>query len=239
MKITKNILLCAAQGYKNVNNGKYGKVDFSIYRKIINFKFGIDEGYAGIIGNSIHVNIQGSDEPREHFDIKLGNFNFILQKLSDDHYGKNKNIMVHPGFKNSYDSGREKLLKLVNGYEKIFIECHSRSGGIGVPFARDVKWHIDNVWKYDAEVIFLGGGIPRYYNEEGANEFNSCGITAINMRYKNDLIWNLPFEWQGYRHIGFILNLGEPFIKIPVGNPFDHYPQKYFDGVNLLPEEIF
>lgn len=237
MKITKNQLVIFGKDCINSYHGKQGTEDYSAYQKYQWFKFGFDEGYFGIIRDQFHIVIQGTDKPPEWWHKIYGNFNFALMPLTSEHLGGNKQIKVHSGFLKSYLTGRDYLLGLCKDRKKIVIKGHSRGGGIATLFARDLKYCAVKNWQQEIDVTLITGGSPKVYNKAGADEFNRSGIACIRLQYRNDLVCKVPPLF--YEHVGFQVLLGKPFINLPFGNPFDHYPEKYLAGVKLLPEEIF
>ena len=234
MRINKNILIKRCQDFINSYHNSHGETDFSFYEKYLKFKFGIDEGYYGIKGNEIHIVIQGTDEKLEWKGHKSSNFNFLNKRvirLSKNHAGRNRKIKVHPGFYEAFLTGKDYFLSLAQGKKYIFVTGHSRGAGIGTLAARDIQYHIDNIWKTNQKVVLITGGSPRVYNRAGAKEFDNCGIISYRLKYRNDPVSGVPLLLMGYRHIKGLIKLGKPFIFAPFPMPWDHEPIKYLEGM--------
>jgi len=230
--MTKEILVNTCQDFINSYFGKQGQIDFSHLTETKIIKFGIDEGFHGDDEKYRHIVIQGTDEKLEWHGNEKSNFNFFSKAFhipENKHLGHNEKIKIHSGFFQAYRIGREMLLQLANCGKNIIVKGHSRGGAIATLLARDIQWHVDNVWKTNQHVILITGGSPMVYNSYGAKEFDQCWIESYRLVYCNDIVSRVPFF--GYKHIGGLLQLGKPYLWIPIGLPYDHYPWKYLKAM--------
>jgi len=248
MKVTKEELVIAIKGDINCYGGEYGRVDWNITDNFQSFKVAHTEGNFGTKGDTQYIFFEGSSGNKDWHD----NFNFFKDPVKANKNNKKAvpyqnvgaDIQVHEGFIGQYKLVRENILattigKYNQGMKRIIISGHSLGGALCTLCAVDIQFNMPP----DLEIICLPMASPRVGNEAFAKSYNARVPETYRFIYKNDIVTRVPMEIMGYKHVGKEILIGEKTkwwehiihpISRNIGNPLDHYPQKYLEAIKKL-----
>jgi predicted lipase len=210
------------QACVNSYNGHHGKVK-EVMENVEVCKIGHTEYMIGDYGKHTVVVFQGSHGKLDWYD----NLNFKKIRTTE------KRIKVHEGFFRQYQVSKievfEKIIK--RGKESVIFTGHSLGAALAVLHA----YFYSMITAGGKEVICITFGSPRVGNRSFVRDFRRRRIISRRFVYKEDMVTKVPTLWMGFMHISKTLRLGAtfgwellllPWLKI-VGNPLDHYPEKY------------
>ena len=243
-KQIKDVLKMCIKSCINTYEGKYGKVDRSMFKKYKKYSVENVEFEIGEYKNSTLVisfkGSSGSEDWKDNF--KFNRKSVKLNKLEVPYKGTDSNIKVHNGF-----IGQYRLIKsMLNGIVKqqkfckicnVIITGHSLGAALATIAAIDIKYMFPNV-----PVVCVLFGSPRVGNRAFAKSFNKYVKTCYNIINEEDAITKLPPWTFGYKRVKTVLNIGHvpwwkyvinPMLKI-TGDILEHYPEKYEANVDIL-----
>lgn len=128
---------------------------------------------------------------------------------------------AHFGFSHVYNSGRDFLLRAIEGAEPIVAVGYSHGGALATLFHEDVKYTFPS-----REITTITFGAPRViWAPFSWNVRRFDGLTRI-VRH-GDVVAMVPPWWMLYRHVGAVEKIG----KASLPSPMMHYPLEYASNV--------
>ena len=248
MKPTKEELIRAMHACINSYGGKYGEIVYNlfdtptIYKRINHAKVAFSS-----CGETQYVIYEGS-EGKKDWQINFTFWTTPIGSLTDtkkispckDAF---PDIKLHTGMYNQYKNLRDRVLKTIEeklhlGEKRIIITGHSLGADLAILCATDIYFNFPGV-----EIICLAFAAAKVGNKAFQKLYDSIVPDTYVFTYKNDMVCKVPFSFQGYTHVGHDIQLdGEikwwerlfyPILKF-IGNPMDHYPEKYLNAIKKL-----
>lgn len=229
--MNKQLVKILIQSCINTYHGLHGTVK-KVLEDVQEFKVEHTEFQIGKYKDYIIVAFQGSHGYADWFD----NLNFKKLHL-------NNGIKIHEGFFDQYITILSTLYVELQKFDlkKIIFTGHSLGGALATLASIFYK----NDFYYERlEVFCVTFGSPRVGNRKFAKNFND--YVDVSLRYVNgeDSVTKVPMTWRtplfGFKHVATKNKIGQklswkeiilwPIRKI-LGNPLDHYPQRYLKNL--------
>jgi len=249
IEVTKDEISLAIQSCINSYRGKHGKIVEWMFDQTA-CEFGIKKGvewYLSYMDDTVYITFRGSDGTADWID----NLKFFKRPVKSIKNNKkvvpyarvSDKIKVHSGFIKQYKAVRKDILDNVRvkkraGFKKFIITGHSLGGALATLASLDIQYNIP-----DIDVVCLPFASPRVGNKHWKKSFNKRMKACYRFVYKNDIVCKVPMSILFYNHVGKEVKLGaknkwwerilRPFTR-NIGNPLDHYPQKYLKAVKKL-----
>lgn len=231
-------LLICAQACINSYRGDHGLVDDSIFDSVNYYEINSAEYLIGIKNKTAYICFRGTHGTHEWME----DLNAIKKHL---YFFTKEDVEVHEGFLDHYTSMREHVLDKVNELHKneittFIITGHSLGGAMCTLCALDLNLMYSDKKSWDVDCVALAS--PRVGNKLFRRYFNKNVKTMYRFVYANDLVTKVPTLWMNFFHVKNKIWLDKPGIKDillhplrrMIGNPMDHYPQKYLAAMKAL-----
>lgn len=225
----KLLHIYCAQLCINSYGGEYGKV-WPVLKDAKRYEIGHTQFDVGNDGKYLFICFEGSHGGQDWKD----NLEFKQSPLTTP-YQTEGPIRVHYGFYSQYQVVRGKIHEIIRQWMEtellrgVVITGHSLGGALATLCAVDLDFN----FQLDIQCVTFGS--PRVGNRAFAKSFNRRIPKSTRYVYKNDMVTKVPMAYLFYYHVDKEAKLGtrewyRP-LSFALGNPLDHYPQKYKDAL--------
>jgi predicted lipase len=234
--INKEFLQFSAQLMINSYNGKYGPIEKNMLNRVESFSMKDTNGYTGMKGGNLYIVFQGSQGIQDWLD----DFEFWPAKLPFEVDGKDINI--HHGFFEQYIAVRRYILDKINksSPKEIIIIGHSLGAALASICAFDLS-----VTKQITSTAILFA-CPKIGGMNFVKAYKKYVPNTYAFIYGNDIVPRVPPYWAFYfkhykskwisKGISRIKYTLQNLITTLTGNPLDHYPLLYKEGISYYKE---
>jgi predicted lipase len=226
MELSNDLALKSIQASINSYRGEYG--NWKPFLENPNrYKINHTEFDTGVSASILFICFQGSSGGKDWKD----NLRFWKTGKLVAPFATKGDIRIHSGFYDQYYEVHDTIRDIVETAletEKIkgVVFCgHSLGGALATLAAVDIQFN------YDVDIALLTFGSPRVGNKAFALSTNKRIPQSLRFVLRNDMVTKVPFL--GFYHVDAEIRLGVREWYRPLafllGNPWDHYPEKYQD----------
>lgn len=233
----RSVVIRALTQCINSYQGQYGRV-LPVLSNVVEYKVDHVEWTFGYHYSTLYITFRGSDGKQDWCDNIKGWTKEVPYQTT------NPNIKVHAGFISQYKKARN-LLRVVLDKDIVEGKCnsiivtgHSLGGALATICALDLQFNDHN----DMEIECITFGSPRVGNRAFAHSYNLRVPVTYRLVYGHDTVCKVPPKILGYEHVGTRILVDRKkwwwYIVHPIltifGNPLDHRPEKYLEGVQSM-----
>lgn len=164
----------------------------------------------------------------------ITNFKFGQQRIYPYEGESKSNARMHRGFVSAYFSVRESIHTYIKTHTtpRIIVTGHSLGGALATLCAVDLQYNFPKQIQIETYTF----GAPRVGNAGFRESFNRRLPRSYRIIYGMDIVPALPRVWQGYRHVGTEVRLGNRWSWNFLTQRFrDHRISNY---INALKDQI-